>query len=153
MNSRALTATIRTQRSQALWPRRPSPGGPLLALMMATKRNRPPQTLPRPQSWLHGPVPGSAQTKAEHHRSIIAEFDCPLTTQSTIEPSLPPASPKNGNIRGISQRLSPNSVLMPGNREHRDGTPNCKSPLLAGLSATIGGIFSEPRTAWLATQC
>jgi hypothetical protein len=57
---------------------------------------------------------------------------------------LRPASPKNGNIRGASRRLSPNSALIPGNREHRDGTPNCKSPLLAGLSATMGGIFSEP---------
>jgi hypothetical protein len=35
-------------------------------------------------------------------------FTAEFTAQSTIEPSLPPASPKNGNIRGISQRLSPN---------------------------------------------
>jgi hypothetical protein len=69
-----------------------------------------------------------------------------------IEPRLRPASPKNGNIRGVSQRLSPNLALIPGNREHRDGAPNCKSPLLAGLSATIGGIFSEPRTAWLGRE-
>jgi hypothetical protein len=76
-----------------------------------------------------------------------------LTTQCMIEPGLWPASPKKGNIRGVSQRLSPSSVLVPGNREHRDASLNCKSLLLAGLSATIGCIFSEPRTAWLATQC
>ena len=35
----------------------------------------------------------------------------------------------------------------------RHGTPNCKSPLLAGLSPAIEGLFSEPRNAWLATQC
>jgi hypothetical protein len=65
---------------------------------------------------------------------------------------LQPTSPKNGNIRGISQRLSPNSVLIPGNREYRDDTHDCKSPLLAGLSASIEGIFSEPRTAWLGRE-
>jgi hypothetical protein len=79
----------------------------------------------------------------------LVQTPATVTTQSMIEPGLRPASPKNGNIRGVSQRLSPNSVLILGNREQRDGTPNCKSRLLAGLSATIGGIFSEPRTAWL----
>ena len=69
-----------------------------------------------------------------------------------IEPGLRPASPKNGNIRGVSQRLSLNSVLIARNRVHRDRIPNCKSPLLAGLSATIGGIFSESRTAWLGRE-
>jgi hypothetical protein len=72
-----------------------------------------------------------------------------ITTQYMIEPDLRPASPENGNICGVNQRLSPNSVLIPGNREHRDGTSNCKGPLLAGLSATVRGIFFEPRTAWL----
>jgi hypothetical protein len=75
-----------------------------------------------------------------------------ITTQCLIEPGLRPASPENGNIRGVSQRLSPNSVLIPRNREHRDGTTICERPPLAGLSATIGGIFPEPQTAWLGRE-
>jgi hypothetical protein len=77
-------------------------------------------------------------------RISVTESTGALTAQSMIEPGLRPASPKNGNIRGVSQRLSPNSVLIPENREHRDGTPNCKSPLLAGLSATIGAFSLSP---------
>jgi hypothetical protein len=50
-----------------------------------------------------------------------------LTTHSLIEPGLRPASPENGTIRDISQRLSLYSVLMLGNLEHRDGTPKYKA--------------------------
>jgi hypothetical protein len=73
--------------------------------------------------------------------------------QCRSNPSLRPQSSQNGNIRGVSQRLYPNFGLIPGNREYRDRSPNCRSPPLAGISATIPDLFSEPRTAWLATQC
>jgi hypothetical protein len=47
----------------------------------------------------------------------LVQTPATVTTQSMIEPGIRPASPKNGNIRGVSQRLSPNSVLILGNRE------------------------------------
>ena len=69
-----------------------------------------------------------------------------------IEPSLWPKSHENGNIRGIGQRLSPNSVFIPGNREHRDRVQNRRSPLLAGISGIVRGAFTERRTAWLGRE-
>ena len=36
--------------------------------------------------------------------------------------------------------------------ESAETQPECKSPLLAGISATSGGLFSEPRTAWLTSE-
>ena len=68
-------------------------------------------------------------------------------------PGLRRQSPENGNIRGVSRRLSPNSILISRNPEYRDKTLNHKSPPLAGFSATIQDRFAEPRTAWLAAQC
>ncbi len=62
---------------------------------------------------------------------------------------LRPASHRNGSIRGIGRRLSLNSVLIPSNRELGDRTSNRKSPPFAGLSASMGGAFSEPGTGWL----
>jgi hypothetical protein len=35
-------------------------------------------------------------------------------------------------------------VLIPGNREHSDGTSNCKSPLLAGLLLLWGAFSLNP---------
>ena len=51
-----------------------------------------------------------------------------------IEPTLQRQSPENGNIRGTSRRLSPDSAHVPRNWEHRDRAPNGKRPPLAGSS-------------------
>ena len=109
--------------------------------VIATKYGR---TVGRPtcRRSLGGPVADDARRDEASDEFYLAKCSGgALTTQSMIEPGLRPAPPKDRNIHAASQRLSQNLALKPGNREHRDGTPNCKSPLLAGL-LLISGAFS-----------
>jgi hypothetical protein len=64
-----------------------------------------------------------------------------LRQGQVIEPILRRQSPENGNTRGTSRRLSPDSAHIRRNRERIDRTPNGKSPPLAGLSSGIEGIL------------
>jgi hypothetical protein len=70
-----------------------------------------------------------------------------------IEPGLRRQPPENRNIRGGGRRLSANSTLNPHIWGCRDRPPDCKSPPLVAISATIPPVFSELGNAWLATQC
>jgi hypothetical protein len=60
-----------------------------------------------------------------------------------IEPCLRSQSPKSGSISVYGRRLSDTPGPSLRSREPRDRWPNCKSPPLAGLSASMRRCFAE----------
>jgi hypothetical protein len=93
---------------------------------------------------------------SQFHAQIVGDHGnkhCRTVHAVQIEPGLRPQSPKNGSFSHIRQRLSAISLRECPKSEPGDWGLIRKSPPLAGLSADIGGIFSERQTAWLATQC
>jgi hypothetical protein len=65
-----------------------------------------------------------------------SEFDCGPRRAVGIEPSLRRQSPKNGNIRGKSWRLSANWPRI-GEFGSRDSRLDSKSPPLAGFPGSL----------------
>src|SRR6266480_1771361 len=66
--------------------------------------------------------------------SKIVERECVPHHAVPIAPGLWLASPKNGNISNVGQRLSTISLPSCANLEYRDGQPIHKRPQLAGTS-------------------
>src|SRR5260370_41628078 len=69
-----------------------------------------------------------------------------------IAPGLWLASPKNGNISNVGQRLSPISLPSCANWEYRDGQPIHKKPQLAGTSRNNPPTIFGCVTAWLGRE-
>jgi hypothetical protein len=69
-----------------------------------------------------------------------------------IELGLRPQSPENGSFSIVCRRLSAIPLAECPKWEPRDWRLIRKSPPLVGLSASIRGIFSERRTAWLGRE-
>jgi hypothetical protein len=82
----------------------------------------------------------------------FGRFHGRLSHPVQIEPRLRPKSPKNGSFPNVRRRLSAISLRECPKPAPGDRLPNRKSPPLAGLSASIRGIFSERRTAWLGRE-
>jgi hypothetical protein len=82
-------------------------------------------------------------------RENFGELHCKLGHAVQIEPGLRPQSPKNGNFPSVRRRLSAILLWECPKSESGDWPQICKSPPLAGLSASIRGSFSDRRTGWL----
>jgi hypothetical protein len=83
---------------------------------------------------------------------ISAERTAVPATQCRIELGLRPQSPKNGNFPSVRRRLSAILLWECPKSESGDWPQMCKSPPLAGLSASIRDGFSDRRTAWLGRE-
>jgi hypothetical protein len=90
------------------------------------------------------------QTKAFPTEAEAKQFAKEMLSDETkIELGIRRLSPKNGNIRGSGWRLLPNRPQISRIRESGDLIQNCKSPPMAGLSATIRASLSDLGTGWL----
>jgi hypothetical protein len=83
----------------------------------------------------------------------LRESNCHLRHAVVIEPILRRQSPENGNIRGASQRLPPDSVHNPAKSGAQRRDAEWQKPAIGGPFSKYWGHSLRHRTGWLATQC